>query len=131
MLPRSPALSFPVILRPYLNRIDLRFVENQEREERPGAFTGRLIRVNNHEDPALIARWLQQVTSALEYVEKLGFCHNDIHPRNCLLDQGLNLKLCDFDRTTTIGQFLENVLAPWARELIAGPLKGSYGLCCA
>lgn len=72
--------------------------------------TGRLKRVNNLEDPALIARWIQQVTSALEYVEKMGFSHNDLHPRNCLLDRNLSLELCDFDRTTTIGQFLEGVL---------------------
>lgn len=115
----------------YCSRIDLRFLENQEREERANGFRGRLIRVKNYEDPALIARWIQQVTSALEYVEKMGFSHNDLHPRNCLLDHNLNLKLCDFDRTTTIGQFLEGVFAPWARKLVAGPLKGSYGLCCA
>lgn len=113
------------------NRIDLRFSEYQEREKRSDGFSGRLIRVNNYEDPALIARWMQQVSSALEYVEKMGFSHNDLHPRNCLLYYNLDLKLCDFDRTTNIGQFLEGVLAPWARELNAGPLKGSYDLCCA
>ena len=113
------------------NRIDLRFSEHQEREKRLDGFPGRLIRVNNYENPALIARWIQQITSALEYVEKIGFSHNDLHARNCLLDHNLNLKLCDFDRATTVGQFLEGVFAPWARKLVDGPLKGSYGLCCA
>jgi serine/threonine protein kinase len=114
-----------------LNRVDLRYSEHQEREKCADGFPGRLIRVNHNESSALIARWIQQITSALEYVEKMGFCHNDLHPRNCLLDQNLHLRLCDFDRATTVGKFLEGVYAPWARELVAGPLKGSYGLCCA
>lgn len=114
-----------------LNRIDLRFYEYQDREKRVDGFSGRFIRMNNYEDPALIARWIQQVTSAIEYLVKMGFCHNDLHPRNCLLDKRLNLRLCDFDPVATVGQFLEGVFAPWARKLTAGPLKGSYGLCCA
>ncbi|KAK2873756.1 hypothetical protein FQN49_002102 [Arthroderma sp. PD_2] len=114
-----------------LNRIQLRFAEYQHRQADSNGFPGRLIRVDQYEDPALIGRWIQQVTSALEYIEKMGFSHNDLHPRNCLLDDNLNLKLCDFDRTTTIGQYLEGVFAPWARKLADGPLKGSYGLCSA
>ena len=74
------------------NRIDLRFSECQEREKRSDGFPGRLIRVKNYENPALIARWIQQITSALEYVEKLSFSHNDLHTRNCLLDHNPNLK---------------------------------------
>ncbi|CAG8929200.1 unnamed protein product [Penicillium salamii] len=92
-----------------------RFYERQERETGVNGFHGRLIRVKEYEDPALIARWIQQLTSALEYVEKLGFCHNDLHASNCLLDKNFNLKLTDFGRATTIGQFLE----------------GTYGLCSA
>lgn len=114
-----------------LNRLDLRFSEHQEREERSDGFPGRLRRVHSYEDPALVARWIQQITWALEYVEKMGLCHNDSHPRNCLLDRNLDVKLCDFDRSTIIGQYLEDVFAPRARKLTAGPLKGSYGLCCA
>lgn len=114
-----------------LNRIEIRYREYQEREQRADGFRGRLIRVKHYESPALIARWTQQIASALEYVEKMGFCHNDLAPRNCLLDHNLDLRLCDFDRVTTIGQFLEGVFAPWARQLVAGPLQGTYGLCCA
>ncbi|EEQ35129.1 hypothetical protein McanMca71_001684 [Microsporum canis] len=116
------------------NRIDKRYFEYQKREKRPNRpneYFGRLVGVNYHEDPALIARWVRQVASALEYVEKMGFCHNDVAPRNCLLDDSLNLKLCDFDRATTIGQLLDSSFAPWARELTIGPLKYTYGLCCA
>ncbi|RDW83578.1 uncharacterized protein DSM5745_03904 [Aspergillus mulundensis] len=114
-----------------LNRLDLRYFERQEREVRPSGLHGRLIRVTGYEDIGLVARWVIQVTSALAYVEKMGFCHNDIAPRNCLLDRHLNLRLCDFDRATTFGQPVEGVVGPWARKLIAGPLKGSYGLCSA
>lgn len=111
-----------------LNNLRDRITERQTRETLPDGFPGRLVRVNSYEDPALIARWLQQLTSALEYVEKMGYSHNDIHPRNCLLDKNLNLKLSDFDSATTIGQFLTSSYAPWARLLPAGPLKGTYGL---
>ncbi|KAL4876405.1 hypothetical protein BJY04DRAFT_199908 [Aspergillus karnatakaensis] len=59
----------------------------------------------------------------------MGYCHNDLAPRNCLLDRNLNLRLCDFDLADTVGQLLEGTRAPWARHLVAGPLKGTYGLC--
>lgn len=108
-----------------------RFYERQERETGTNGFHGRLIRVKEYEDPALIARWIQQITSALEYVEKVGFCHNDLHASNCLLDRNFNLKLTDFGRATTIGQPLEGTLPPRARPILAGPLKGTYGLCSA
>ncbi|KAK2779497.1 hypothetical protein FQN52_002430 [Onygenales sp. PD_12] len=107
-----------------------RFYERQEREG-SNAFRGRLVRVKETEDPVLIARWIQQLSSALEFIERMGYCHNDLHASNCLLDQNLNLKLADFGRATTIGQFLEGVLPPRARPILAGPLRGSYGLCSA
>ncbi|KAJ5217360.1 hypothetical protein N7468_010368 [Penicillium chermesinum] len=87
-----------------------RFYERQERETGINGFYGRLIRVKEFEDPALIARWIQQITSALE---------------------NFNLKLTDFGRATTIGQPLEGTLPPRARPILAGPLKGTYGLCSA
>lgn len=62
-----------------LNNLHHRFSERQDREILPDGFPGRLLRVNNYEDPALIARWIQQLTSALEYIEKMGFSHNDVH----------------------------------------------------
>lgn len=80
-----------------------RLFERQEREKSRNGIQGCLIRVKEYEDPALVARWIQQLTSALEYVEKLGFCHNDLHASNCLLDENLNLKLTDFGRATTVG----------------------------
>lgn len=108
-----------------------RFYKRQERETASNFFLGRLVKVKEHEDPSLIARWIQQSTSALAFVEKLGFCHNDLHASNCLLDTNLNLKLTDFGRAATIGQPLEGVLPPRAQPILAGPLKGTYGLCSA
>jgi serine/threonine protein kinase len=108
-----------------------RFYERQERETGTNGFHRRLIRVKEYEDPALIARWIQQLTSALEYVEKMGFCHNDLYVSNCLLDRNFNLKLADFGRATTIGQLLEGTLPLRAKPILAGPLKGTYGLCSA
>ena len=102
-----------------------------ERHERETTVNGRRISVKEYEDPGLIARWIQQLTSALEYIEKMGFCHNDLHASNCLLDKDFNLKLADFGRATTIGQYLEGVLPSRARLILAGPLRGTYGLCSA
>ncbi|KAM5435160.1 hypothetical protein MferCBS31731_006457 [Microsporum ferrugineum] len=102
---------------------------HQEREN--NSLFGRLIRVKEYQDSTLIARWIQQLTSALEYVEKMGYCHNDLNTMNCLLDKRLDLKLADFGRATTIGQYLEYTFAPWALKLTAGPLSGTYGLCSA
>jgi serine/threonine protein kinase len=61
----------------------------------------------------------------------MGFGHNDLHASNCLLDSNFNLKLADFGRAGTIGQPLEGVLPLRARPILAGPLKGTYGLCSA
>lgn len=61
----------------------------------------------------------------------MGFCHNDLHVGNCLLDKDFNLKLIDFGRATPIGQLLEGVAPPLAILIRAGPLTGSYGLCGA
>ncbi|EGD92423.1 CAMK/CAMKL protein kinase [Trichophyton tonsurans CBS 112818] len=109
--------------------IGRRYYERQEREN--DHLFGRLLGVKGYEDLALVARWVQQLTSALEYVEKMGYCHNDLRPGNCLLDARLNLKLTDFGCATTIGQYLECTGAPWAARLSGGPLQGTFGLCSA
>ncbi|KAJ5621966.1 hypothetical protein N7528_005198 [Penicillium herquei] len=61
----------------------------------------------------------------------MGFCHNDLHASNCLLDSNFNLKLTDFGRATTIGQLLEGIFPPRALPIFDGPLQGSRGLCSA
>ncbi|EFR01314.1 serine/threonine protein kinase [Nannizzia gypsea CBS 118893] len=107
------------------------FFNYQEREVLPYGSPGKLISVKQYEDPALIARWIRQLASALAFVEKLGYTHNDQHLANCLLDENMNLKLCDFDRATTIGQYLESFLEPWAVMITSGPLSRTYGLSSA
>ncbi|GAB1195937.1 hypothetical protein APSETT444_005202 [Aspergillus pseudonomiae] len=121
------------LFRPYCTHkaIASRFYERQEGETGANGSHGRVIKVKEYEDPALIARWMQQITSALEYVEKMGFCHNDLHAGNCLLDRNFNLKLGDFGRATTTGQLLEGTLPPRAQLIRAGPLEGTYDLCSA
>lgn len=94
-------------------------------------FYRRLIRVKEYEDPTLIARKIQQITSTLKYVEKMGFYYNDLYTSNCLLDRSFNLKLADFSRATTIGQPLEGTLPPRSQLILTRPLKGIYGLCSA
>ncbi|PGH02087.1 serine/threonine protein kinase [Helicocarpus griseus UAMH5409] len=110
---------------------DIAFYKSLNERARGGSISGKLIRVRHYEDPALIARWAQQLTSALEHLEKMGLCHNDLNTTNLLLDESFNLKLTDFGRANRIGQPLEWISAPWALRLNAGPLKGTFGLCCA
>ncbi|KAJ5087201.1 hypothetical protein N7456_010817 [Penicillium angulare] len=112
--------------------IENRLWARQERQNpTTGYWYGGLIRVTEYEDPALIARWIQQPKSALEHVEKLGFCHNDLHSSNCLLDGNFNLKLTDFGLATKVGQPLLTTTPPRAMIIPAGPLGGKYGLCSA
>ncbi|KAJ5730974.1 uncharacterized protein N7483_005482 [Penicillium malachiteum] len=108
-----------------------RFFDRQERVEAKDNLRGRVVKLNEYEDPALIARWIQQLASALEFIEKMGFCHNDLHASNCLLDSDFNLKLTDFGRAITIGQLLEGIFPPRALPIFDGPLQGSRGLCSA
>ncbi|PGH09925.1 serine/threonine protein kinase [Helicocarpus griseus UAMH5409] len=111
--------------------LDLRLLEHQEREPGIDGLRGRLICVKEYEEPALVAQWIQQLSSAIEFVEKMGFCHNDLRAGNCLLDKDCNLKLIDFGRVTPIGQLLEGVSVPLAILTQGGPFSGSYGLCGA
>jgi serine/threonine protein kinase len=80
-----------------------RFYKRQERNTGPNGFHGRLIRVKEYEDPGLIARWIQQLTCALAYVERMGFCYNDLHESNCLLDGNFRLWSCHHHWTATWG----------------------------
>ncbi|OAL66335.1 hypothetical protein A7C99_1740 [Trichophyton rubrum] len=95
-----------------------------------GAIEKRYYKRQERENDHLFGRLLR-LTSALEYVEKMGYCHNDPRSGNCLLDARLNLKLTDFGCATTIGQYLEYTGAPWAARVSGGPLQGIFGLCSA
>lgn len=96
-----------------------RYSRHQAREELPNGWP-RLIRVIEYED------------KALKYVEKMGFSHNYVQPRNCLLDNNLNLKLADFDQAKTIGQCLEySLLCAMSQETTRWTIEGHlWSLWC-
>jgi serine/threonine protein kinase len=41
-------------------------------------------------------KWATQAAEALVFIHSNGVIHCDIHPNNFLLDENLNLQLCDF-----------------------------------
>ncbi len=92
---------------------------------------GRVISITTKDDVGTVCRWLQQLVSAAAFLEKLCIAHNDLHPRNLLLDQWLNMKLSDFDSFGKIGEDLPGAPAPYARVLKHGPNRGGFGQCGA
>lgn len=51
----------------------------------------------NHKLPEqLIKKFIIQTCEALQYVHNRGIAHRDLKPENLLLDEDLNVKLCDF-----------------------------------
>ncbi|OAL35064.1 hypothetical protein AYO20_05779 [Fonsecaea nubica] len=105
-----------------------RLMSRQIREDLE-EYPGRVIEVTAKDDTELISRWMRQLTSAAAFLETMNVAHNDIHPRNLLLDQFLDMKLSDFDSYATVGEDLPGAPAPWARVLADGPDKGSFGTC--
>ena len=61
----------------------------------------------------------------------MNYAHNDLHPRNLLFDERLNLKLTDFDSCTKIGDDYLGAPPPYARVLNDGPDQGCFGYCGA
>ena len=61
-------------------------------------------------DPGLEVRWIQQLVSAVAWLEGLGIAHGDLRPSNILLDTSQNLKLIDFDCAVKFGEELINKL---------------------
>lgn len=102
-----------------------RLLERQERQRR------RVVSVSTYEDDSLISRWLIQLTSAAAFLESVDLAHNDIHPRNLLLDQQLSMKLSDFDSVRKTGDDFPGAPAPYARILNREPDKGTFGSCGA
>jgi serine/threonine protein kinase len=46
--------------------------------------------------PQLRQKWTTQAAEALEFIHLKGVIHCDIHPKNFLLDEELDVQLCDF-----------------------------------
>lgn len=60
-------------------------------------------------------RWIRQLTSAVAWLEGLGYAHGDLRPTNALLDSGDNVKLSDFDATVRFGEQLLVATEPFCR----------------
>lgn len=61
-------------------------------------------------------RWIQQITSVLEYVEKMRFSHNALHTSNWLPDSKFYLNLTGFGRVASIRHPLEGNLLSRAKS---------------
>ena len=100
----------PALIRSFMNLpqgIFLSYVGGGTLEQR---LTPRQIRndrkvtaVTEIEPPHIIKKWTIQLSNATAWVESLGFGHCDLEPHNLLLNDELDLKLCDFDWATEIG----------------------------
>lgn len=66
------------------------------------------------------SRWIQQLASAMEWLERLGYAHGDLRPANILLDARDMIKVADFDSTVRIGEPLLVATAPFCK------LEGDY-----
>ncbi|KAH7232119.1 kinase-like domain-containing protein [Fusarium solani] len=52
-------------------------------------------------------RWIKQLSSALSWLEHLGFAHGDLRPANIFLGPEEDIRLGDFDCTVKIGEKLK------------------------
>lgn len=81
-------------------------------------------------------RWIQQLSSALAWLENLGYAHGDLRPANIFLDltEEKNIRLGDFDATVKVGEELRVASEPFCKlnedyELpLAGPDTEQFSL---
>ncbi|KAJ4317760.1 hypothetical protein N0V84_007197 [Fusarium piperis] len=52
-------------------------------------------------------RWIRQLSSALSWLDHLGFAHGDLRPANIFLGSEEDIRLGDFDCTVRIGEQLK------------------------
>lgn len=55
-------------------------------------------------DVRLIKHLYKQAVEGLDYLHSEGICHRDIKPSNLLVDQNMDLKICDFGSAKTLRQ---------------------------
>ena len=86
--------------------------------------------------PKLIKSFVFQMCKAIEYMHKNNMIHRDIKPENLLIDENLNLKLCDFGfarkvkldkNNNNINEMTDYVATRWYRSpelLLSGGIYG-------
>ena len=86
--------------------------------------------------PRLIKSFVYQMCKALDYMHKNNMIHRDIKPENLLIDENLNLKLCDFGfarkvklnhKNNNITEMTDYVATRWYRSpelLLSGGIYG-------
>ena len=86
--------------------------------------------------PKLIKSFVYQMCKALSYMHKNNMIHRDIKPENLLIDENLNLKLCDFGfarkvklnkNNNNITEMTDYVATRWYRSpelLLSGGIYG-------
>ncbi|EPE05425.1 protein kinase domain-containing protein [Ophiostoma piceae UAMH 11346] len=124
----------PYILQSFLRMPDYNFLANMSGgslddrlrscQVRAGPF-GRVLEVKKTEPEERVALWFRELTSAVVWLESLGFVHGDLRPNNMLLDSRGHLKLGDFDCVEKFGDESYGSCAPWSRYL--GDDAGSVG----
>ena len=60
-------------------------------------------------------QWIQELVSAMEWLESLGYAHGDMRPANVLLDAAETIKVGDFDSTVKIGEPLLVTPVPFCK----------------
>ena len=86
--------------------------------------------------PKLIKSFVYQMCKAIAYMHKNNMIHRDIKPENLLIDENLNLKLCDFGfarkvklnkNNNNINEMTDYVATRWYRSpelLLSGGIYG-------
>lgn len=60
-------------------------------------------------------RWVKQITSALVWLEELGYAHGDLRPANILLTMEDDIRLADFDASVRTGEQLLVASEPFCK----------------
>ena len=80
------------------------------------------------------ARWIRQITSAIAWLEELGYVHGDLRPANILLTAKDDVRLADFDASVRTGEKLLVASEPFCKldeefEVpYAGPVSEQFSL---